>query len=86
MATVHITTFFKPGRSHLASFEIRAKKLLDFKILEAMPVITVQDGYLKGFWTVVIECTEADRKVWFGFMEGVDLCVNQPSLMVGTDE
>jgi hypothetical protein len=85
MAIVRITTFFKPGTSHLSSFESRAEWLLQNGILEAMPVITICEGHLKPFWVVKIECTENDRKVWLGFNEGCNLCVNNRPLMVGTE-
>jgi len=85
MAIVRITTFFKPGKSHLASINNRAHKLLECGVLEALPVITVQNGHLQGFWVFIIECTEKDRNVWLGFHEGCNMCVSNRPLMVGTE-
>ncbi len=85
MATVRIAVFYEPGTSHIESLKSRAEKLFEHGILEAMPTaITARTGEIAGFWTVLIECTDQDRKVWLGFVEGVSMCVNNRPLMVGT--
>jgi len=85
MKHIRIIVFFRPGTAHLRSFEMRAERMLEAKVISKLPKFDVEKGTLQGFYVVVITCLKKDWPAWFAFYQACNLCCNNRPLMVGTE-
>ncbi len=86
MSSIRLTLFSKPGRNALSGIDSRARFNLEMGVISALPVITIEESRLGGFWHIVLEVTDQDRAFWLGFTSGMDYCRNNRTITVGDDE